>query len=139
MKCPACKKALRVKNAGDMKLDVCHGGCGGIWFDQGELNRVSITSAARLHTIWQLNPGPAKLTEPRVCPRCPDQVLARKWFSDAKQVEIDQCPACGGLWLDDGEFSGIYRETKGAQVSPPGWAQAISDATAILRPEMRGA
>ena len=40
MKCPACKGELRKRNAGNMELDVCLGGCGGIWFDQGELFRL---------------------------------------------------------------------------------------------------
>ena len=45
MKCPACKSELRRKNAGNMDLDVCLGGCVGIWFDQDELNRVSAMAA----------------------------------------------------------------------------------------------
>ncbi len=117
-----------------MTLDVCHGGCGGIWFDQGELTRVSAMSAASLHSIWQLVRGPVTLTEPRMCPRCVDQILDRKWFSDAKKVEIDQCPKCDGMWLDDGEFSKIYEEIKGARIVPPGWAQAIADAAAAVKP-----
>jgi len=48
-----------------------------------------------------------KLTEPRLCPRCPELVLERKWFSDLKQVEIDQCPKCGGVWLDAGELEEV--------------------------------
>lgn len=138
MKCPSCKKELRQKGAGGMTLDVCHGGCGGIWFDQGELNRVSALGSASLHTIWQLKRGPAKLTEPRMCPRCPEQILERKWFSDAKQIEIDQCPICGGIWLDDGEFSRIYKELNAAKIAPPGWAQAIADAAAAIRQESAG-
>ena len=69
-----------------------------------------------------------KLTEPRKCPRCPDTVLERKWFSDTKKVEIDQCPKCDGVWLDAGEFSQIYDEIKGSKIAPPGWASAMADA-----------
>ena len=135
MKCPACKSELRQKGAGGMTVDVCLGGCGGIWFDQGELSRVSALAASSLHTIWSLRRGPVTLTEPRPCPRCSGQVLERKWFSDAKKVEIDQCPACGGVWLDDGEFSKIYGELKVAKVSPPGWAKAIAAAAAAIKPD----
>jgi Zn-finger nucleic acid-binding protein len=63
-----------------------------------------------------------------MCPRCPDLVLERKWFSDTKQVEIDQCAKCGGIWLDAGEFTRIYDEIKGAKVAPPGWATAMAEA-----------
>jgi len=100
MKCPACKSPLREKGAGGMTLDVCYGGCGGIWFDAAELERVSARAAATLHTIWNVPVIQVKLTEPRPCPRCPEQILERKWFSDSQKVEIDQCPQCGGVWLD---------------------------------------
>jgi len=135
MICPSCKKQLRPKVAGGMTLDVCHGGCGGIWFDQDELKRVSAMSAASLHSIWKLQRGPAKLTEPRMCPRCAGQILERKWFSNAQRVEIDQCPTCEGIWLDDGEFSKIYEEIKGAKIAPPGWASAIAAAAAAIKPD----
>ena len=118
MKCPACKSPLREKGAGDMTLDLCYGGCGGIWFDATELERVSARAATALHTIWQIPVSNVKLTDPRPCPRCPEQMLDRKWFSDAKKVEIDQCPKCGGVWLDAGEFTLIHKEIQGAKVAP---------------------
>jgi Zn-finger nucleic acid-binding protein len=115
-----------------MTLDVCLGGCGGIWFDATELERVSARTAATLHTIWQVPVGRVELTEPRICPRCSEQVLDRKWFSDAQKVEIDQCPKCGGVWLDAGEFTRIYEEVQGAKVAPPGWATAMAKAAALV-------
>lgn len=132
MKCPACKSPLREKGAGDMTLDVCYGGCGGIWFDATELQRVSARAATSLHTIWAVPVGKVNQSEPRLCPRCPDQVLDRKWFSDTKKVEIDQCPKCNGVWLDAGEFSQIYTEIQGAKVTPPGWATAMAEAAQLV-------
>ncbi len=129
MKCPACKSPLLEKGAGGMTLDICYGGCGGIWFDATELERITPRAATTLHSIWQAPPAKnLKGNEPRLCPRCPEQVLEKKWFSDLKQVEIDQCPKCGGIWLDAGEFSRIYEETKGARVTSPLWAQAMAEA-----------
>ena len=118
-----------------MTLDVCYGGCGGIWFDATELERVDARAAATLHTVWQDPNRKFVLTEPRLCPRCPDQVLDRRWFSEKKEVEIDQCPKCGGIWLDAGEFSRIHQENQGAQITPPGWASAMAEATASLKRE----
>ena len=115
-----------------MTLDVCYGGCGGIWFDATELERVDARAATTLHTIWQAPAGKANLTGPRICPRCPHQVLERKWFSERKKVEIDQCPKCGGIWLDAGEFSRIYDEIKGPKVTPPGWASAMAEAARMV-------
>ena len=133
MKCPACTGTLREKGAGGMTLDVCYGGCGGIWFDATELERVNARAATTLHTIWQVPTAEVQLSEPRVCPRCPEQLLERKWFSDSRKVEIDQCPRCGGIWLDAGEFTRIYDEIKGAKVSSPLWATAMAEAAAHLK------
>jgi hypothetical protein len=115
-----------------MTLDICYGGCGGIWFDKAELENVSARAATTLHTVWQVPVGNVKLTEPRLCPRCPAQVLDRKWFSPLQKVEIDECPKCGGIWLDAGEFSRIYDEIQGAKVAPPGWATAMAQAARLV-------
>ena len=132
MKCPACKSPLREKGASGMTLDICYGGCGGIWFDANELERVDARAATSLHTIWTAPHKKVELTEPRLCPRCPEQVLDRKWFSAAEKVEIDQCPKCGGIWLDAGEFSVIFDEMKVSKITPPGWAVAMAEAAALV-------
>ena len=132
MKCPACKEPLREKGAGGMTLDICYGGCGGIWFDAAELGRVDARAATTLHTVWQDPHRKVVTTEPRPCPRCPNQILVRRWFSETKQVEIDQCAQCGGIWLDAGEFSRIHQETGGAKVAPPAWAAAMAEAAALV-------
>jgi uncharacterized protein len=121
-----------------MTLDICYGGCGGIWFDQAELEKVSARAATTLHTVWQVPVGNVKLTEPRLCPRCPEQVLDRKWFSPVQKVEIDECPKCHGIWLDAGEFSRIYDEIQGAKVAPPGWATAMAEAARLVTEKSAG-
>lgn len=133
MKCPACKKPLREKNVAGMTVDICHGGCGGIWFDATELHRVDARAAATLHTVRQHGHVEPAAAGPRSCPRCLDQVLARRWFSEAKSVEIDQCGKCDGVWLDDGEFSRLTAELKVPKLSPPGWAVAIAQAATAIR------
>jgi Zn-finger nucleic acid-binding protein len=132
MKCPACKNPLREKGANGMTLDICYGGCGGIWFDANELESVDARAATSLHTVWTAPHKKVALTEPRLCPRCPEQVLNRKWFSAAEKVEIDQCPKCGGIWLDAGEFSQIFAEMKVTKITPPGWATAMAEAAALV-------
>jgi len=121
-----------------MTLDMCYGGCGGIWFDADELKRVTPRAAATLHTIWQAPVDPKKLAEPRRCPRCPDQILDRKWFSDLKRVEIDQCPICGGIWLDAGEFSSVYEEIHRSNIAPPAWASAMAEAARCVKSDAGG-
>ena len=132
MKCPSCKSPLHEKGAGGMTLDVCYGGCGGMWFDATELERVSARAATTLHSIWSVPVTNVKQTEPRWCPRCPDLVLERKWFSELQLVEIDQCARCGGIWLDAGEFTRIYDEIRGAKVTSPIWAIAMAEAAKVV-------
>lgn len=133
LQCPACKGPLREKGAGGLIVDTCYGGCGGIWFDARELDRVSDRAAASLHTIWRDPARPVRLTEPRPCPRCPGQILERGWFSESVRVEIDRCPHCGGLWLDEGEFSRIKDALGHTPTPPPRWAAAMAEAAASLR------
>jgi Zn-finger nucleic acid-binding protein len=133
LKCPACKGPLREKGAGPLVVDTCYGGCGGIWFDAQELNRVSDRAAASLHTVWRDSQRPVTLTEPRPCPRCDQQILERGWFSQAIRVEIDRCPRCGGMWLDEGEFSRIRDELGRSPAPPPRWASAMAEAAASIR------
>ena len=80
MKCPSCKNPLREKSAGGMTLDVCYGGCGGIWFDAAELERVSASAATTLHTIWQVPVSNVKLTEPRCARAAPTWCLNANGF-----------------------------------------------------------
>jgi len=118
-----------------MTLDVCYGGCGGLWFDAQELERVNARAATTLHSVWQTPSRNVVLTEPRICPRCAGQILDRRWFSELQRVEIDQCPKCQGIWLDPGEFSRIYDEIQGARIAPPGWAVAMAQAAAAVGQE----
>ena len=133
MKCPSCKNPLREKGAGGMTLDVCYGGCGGIWFDATELERVSASAATTLHTIWNVPISDVKLTEPRLCPRCPELILERKWFSDLKKVEIDQCAKCGGIWLDAGRIHPYLRRDQGRQDHPAPLGLGHGDAVACVQ------
>ena len=36
MKCPACFNELTELQVGNLTVDACQGGCGGIWFDAFE-------------------------------------------------------------------------------------------------------
>jgi uncharacterized protein len=36
--------------------------------------------------------------------------LHRHFFSAKRHVQVDQCPNCGGYWLDSGELADIRAE-----------------------------
>ena len=133
MKCPACKRELRERDVGEFTVDTCHGGCGGIWFDVAELELVGTRGAAALHRVWTHPQREVQQAAVRLCPRCPQQVLDRKWFSDAQQVEIDECPTCRGIWLDDGEFTAIREELKQGRTSGLPWARALTAAITLVQ------
>jgi uncharacterized protein len=117
MKCPACRRPLRSTALGDVTLDACHGGCGGIWFDGGELKLDP--PAAELQQ-WLDDLAASKtvsvdLSPRRRCPRCPDSVLMRHFSSASRAVTIDECPTCAGVWLDSGELEKIRSEHVSAE------------------------
>ena len=39
MKCISCSSELKTLSFNSIVLDVCQDGCGGIWFDAGELDK----------------------------------------------------------------------------------------------------
>jgi Zn-finger nucleic acid-binding protein len=91
-------------------VDVCREGCGGIWFDAFELKKVdekhesageSLLDYGRREDIAVDHSGR------HTCPKCLDMLMMRHFFSVKQAVEVDECPSCGGFWLDAGELAGI--------------------------------
>lgn len=113
MNCPACKNQLSQMAAGGITVDVCKGGCGGIWFDNFELRKVDepLESAGEILLDIDRNEK-IKIdhTKRRRCPKCNGIIMMRHFFSVKKQVTVDECPGCGGYWLDVGELATIRKE-----------------------------
>ena len=114
MDCPACGRTLSQKTVGDLSVDVCEGGCGGIWFDHFELKKVDETRESAGEALLDTERDPAitlDLSARRTCPKCAgDVVMMRHYTSGKRRVTIDECPQCGGIWLDAGELAGIRDE-----------------------------
>jgi Zn-finger nucleic acid-binding protein len=110
MKCPACDTAMEEVIVGDIAVDVCKQGCGGLWFDQFELQKVDEPHESTGESLLQTGMDRNVTTDPserRKCPKCKDIVLMRHFFSVKKEVEVDECPSCAGFWLDYGELGRI--------------------------------
>lgn len=110
MKCPACENQLQQMTVADVTVDVCKGGCGGIWFDNFELKKFDEPheSAGEALLDIELNKTVALDHSKKLkCPRCDDIVMMRHFFSVKHEVEVDECPGCGGIWLDAGELKQI--------------------------------
>jgi Zn-finger nucleic acid-binding protein len=102
---------------GDLRVDVCQGGCGGIWFDAFELQRADDATEAVGERLLEVPRRAAAAPDParkRECPRCEGVKLSRHFYSAKRRVEVDECPNCGGCWLDAGELAQIRAERKEA-------------------------
>ena len=49
-----------------------------------------------------------------ICPKCDAQLLSLRF----KEVEVDFCERCRGLWLDAGELEALLRQTGAAANDP---------------------
>jgi len=110
MNCPACGKVLEQTTAGDVVVDVCQGGCGGIWFDNFELSKFDEPRESEGEELLDIERDESIIidrTKRLKCPKCNDLVMMRHFFSVKKEVEVDECPSCCGFWLDAGELGKI--------------------------------
>ncbi len=131
MNCPRCARELQVVSVGGVKVDVCQNGCGGIWFDAFELERMDQPdeSAGWLLENMRVDIGtPIDLDDPVDCPRCQGVPLMRQKYPSDPKIIIDKCRVCGGIWLDFGELFGI-------RSSNPASAEATAQVLRGLRPE----
>lgn len=113
MDCPACGAELTTTEIEDLSLEVCRGGCGGIWFDNHELEKVDERHESAGEALLDVQRDPAVEADPdrrRACPDCREAVMHRYFFTVKREVEIDECPACGGVWLDAGELGEVRRQ-----------------------------
>lgn len=110
MECPACHRDLRERTVAGVTVHVCSDGCGGIWFDQGELEKFDQTNESAGEELLDI-PHRADVKVDRSqryrCTVCPDSVMMRHFFSAKHAVTIDECPTCAGVWLDPGELRQI--------------------------------
>jgi len=110
MKCPACSNVLQEMTVGNVTVDVCKGGCGGIWFDNFELKKFDKPHEAAGELLLDIERDESIVldhTKRLKCPKCDDIVMMRHFFSVKKQVQVDECPGCAGFWLDAGELRKI--------------------------------
>ena len=110
MKCPSCEGPLQEMTVGDVVVDVCQGGCGGIWFDNYEIQKFDESHEAAGEQLLDIEQDESLVidrTRRRKCPKCTHLVMMRHFFSVKKEVEVDECPGCGGFWLDAGELAKI--------------------------------
>lgn len=110
MKCPACGNAMKEIQVQDIAVDVCEGGCGGVWFDWFELKKVDEPHEAPGEVLLNVTRDESVVVNPnakRACPRCDGQTMWRHFASVNREVAVDECPKCAGFFLDYGELNAI--------------------------------
>ena len=115
MNCPACQNHLTQKKVQNLTVDVCENGCGGIWFDLFELKKVDEKHEAAGEELLNIKRTPGfkpDYSKRLKCPVCTDMTMLRHFFSVKHEVEVDECPNCGGFWLDHGELGQIRSQFK---------------------------
>ncbi len=113
MICPACEHNMTEIEIQDITVDVCVGGCGGIWFDGQELKKVDEPHEAAGQDLLEVDYDPEVVvdgSQRRDCPHCADIVMMRHFSSIKREVEVDECPSCSGFFLDRGELNSIREQ-----------------------------
>jgi len=100
--------------AGDVKVQACKGGCGGLWFDEWTLGKVDQPDQSAGESLLNI-PQNASLkvdqSQRRKCPR-DSVVMMRHFWSVKRDVVVDECPKCEGIFLDPGELAAIRADYK---------------------------
>jgi len=77
MKCPACDRELQKMTVLDISVDVCRNGCGGIWFDNFELQKMDEKHEAAGENLLDIEIDPSidiDESKTRMCPICESQM-----------------------------------------------------------------
>ena len=110
MKCPACNSNLQKENVNGIEVDICKGNCGGIWFDNFEFRKFDEPHEHAGDTLLNIDKDDSITVDKSVrrkCVKCESIVMMQHFFSVKKEVEVDECPSCGSVWLDGGELEHI--------------------------------
>ena len=112
--CPACDRRMQkifIESA-NVYVDVCLDGCGGIYFDNREFKKMDEQSE-NIDNLLSLIEGREFVsvdeTVQRKCPVC-GAIMHKNYSSIKKEIQVDDCYACGGKFLDKGELQKIRNE-----------------------------
>lgn len=146
MNCPVCGKTMVEEDCGGVIVDVCKRGCKGIWFDWLELTKLDENNEGVGSALAEALNHPRMSDQSRgkvKCPKCGKSMYTHK-HKMAKEVTVDECVSCGGIFLDSGELKVVrdnfmtpdeadeYMQRLLAEV--PGYAKKLDD---IKRKEAR--
>lgn len=96
MQCPSCPTFMSRLAVGHIELDECPR-CLGMWFDEGELQRILFAELANRNLQQRFVPrGEVTLPTRASCPRC---IVSSLHERDVHGHPVASCTGCGGLWV----------------------------------------
>ena len=104
--CPVCNKALVDQDFGGVKVHVCSNGCKGLYFDWLQMQKLDHTNQGFGDALQAAlkYPRTNDANRPRLhCPKCHLPMYCHQFALD-KEINIDECYGCGGIFLDSGEL-----------------------------------
>ncbi len=113
--CPACDHQMTCSQAVGVEYDECLN-CLGLWLDKGELEQLARAERPPHRLLHGRLDGTAPPLRPegtRSCPRCA-QVMSIMMVRD---VRLDFCADCQGLFLDHGELTRFLEHDENPQGS----------------------
>lgn len=116
MKCIKCDGMLHLVRVGEVEVDQCDG-CGGIWFDSGELRKILDQKDVEALRAMKARATRDSDTKRASCPRCRGEGKLVQVASLTSDIHIDTCAVCGGEWLDGGELAIVRNEGFGRKVA----------------------
>lgn len=99
----------------EIEVDRCPQ-CGGLFFDATELVRLLSQRGSPIIDQGSRSAGRELDKIPHIhCPRCLDRGINVRMITmvdaDQPHIRLERCPACGGTYLDAGEFTDLKHHT----------------------------
>lgn len=106
MLCPKCRIKMDKVDVQDVEVDRCQI-CKGIWFDEGESEKLrSPKAAAKLDTGDPWEGKQLDFINRYQCPRCGGK-MTRAVDSKQQHIQFETCNDCHGSFFDAGEFKDL--------------------------------
>ena len=111
MKCPKCSANMERVRTPEATVDRCTL-CRGMWFDMLEHQDVKPPAAKALDVGSSGVGRKYDKLEPVLCPK-DGQRMTRMTALGQPHIHYEQCPICGGVFFDAGEFRDFKTESIG--------------------------
>lgn len=132
MNCPKCgsPKLETVELPGEVETDACPK-CNGMFFEEGEMGtflKFSKDLPGYKDLMEKAKPG-------ITCPQCAARMKEIQYIPE-KNLMVDHCEVCGGVWLDGGELAEAKAIADGQDTRKVRLLRAVWDMRAQARGEV---